>query len=138
RKRFNGSRKRVARNPGCRPNRYRATDVGIDRVRLVQDIAQDIADDVTQIGAFEVERDRWAGGDSATRRRSRKRTTGKLPLHELAIAFEYPRTLFGRRWRRGCRGGIGSADGRGRPAWLGAYRAGRFRRRARGSASDDE
>ena len=68
-------RQRLARNAGGRAHGHRAADRGIDRVGLVEDVAQDVAHDLAQVRAFEVEHDcrrpprlyRRRGGHAAAR-----------------------------------------------------------------------
>jgi hypothetical protein len=66
--RLERGRQSVARNAARRTDRHLAADVRIDRVRRVENVAQDVADDFTQIGAFEIQDDGTASR-SARRRR---------------------------------------------------------------------
>ncbi len=70
---FQRRRQRLARNARGRAYRYRAADRRIDRVRLAEDIGQDVADDLAQFGAFEVERDRRSARHRARRCRAAAR-----------------------------------------------------------------
>ncbi len=71
---------RLARYPGRRANRHTAADVRVDRVRLIENVAQDVAHDFAQIGGFEVQDDRTARGRG--RRARRERSTRLLSAND--------------------------------------------------------
>ena len=88
----------AAPRAGCRPScgcvTVPPTD-GVDRVRLVEDVAEDVADDLAQVGAFEIEHDAVAG--RLHRGRRRQAAARLLALHHHAGALEDARLVLGRR-----------------------------------------
>ena len=78
-------RQRFARDARRRADGHRAADRRVDRVVLVEDVAQDVAHDFAQVGALEVEHDAAAGG--LGRRRRRQLAAGLLALHDDARAL---------------------------------------------------
>ncbi len=60
--RFQRRRQRIPRNARRGPDGHGAADRGIDRVILVEDVAQDVAHHFAQIGAFEIQHDVAPGG----------------------------------------------------------------------------
>ena len=71
---------RFARNAGRRAHGDRAADRGIDRVRLVEDVAQDGAHHFAQVGALEVEHASPPPVSGLCLRRRRHAAAGLLAL----------------------------------------------------------
>ena len=124
--------------PRRRADRHRAADGGVDGVRLVEDVAQDVAHDLAQVGALEVEHDAAAGrldrrGRAARRRRAagpspRRRCRGRCAHLVLRSAADLPRGRFLHRRRQRRRAAGASC------AWAArAARASRARALASGS-----
>ena len=79
-------RQRFARNRAGGSYRHRSADGGLDGVRLVEDVGENVAHDVAQVGAFEVERHRRTAR-YRSRRWGRQSTAGKLSLDQLSGAL---------------------------------------------------